>query len=96
MLNRSQYFIRAVLQTSKINREKFVKNKKIYNESLVKNRQNNINKIIVRKFSTYNRNPPFMEFNGPNPPNGNNIIYMIIAASGVYISSLLTGNNKKK
>ncbi len=49
--NRIQYFIKNILQTSKLNREKFVKGKKIYNENIIKNKTKH-NLITNRKFST--------------------------------------------
>jgi len=60
--NRIQYFIRSVLQNSKLNREKFV-NKKKYIMSSIKNRNHNI--VIKRKYSTTNRFSR-ANFNGPN------------------------------
>lgn len=49
--NRLQYFIRNILQNSKLNRLKFVKNKKKYNDLSVNNKTNN-NLILKRKFNT--------------------------------------------
>lgn len=45
--NRVQYFIRNILQSSKLNREKFVKNKKMYNEIIFKNK--NIKIVFCKK-----------------------------------------------
>ena len=56
MSNRVQYFIRTILQNSKLNREKIINNKEIYKLSISKNNQQNYNKIIKRKMSSYN--PP--------------------------------------
>lgn len=47
--NRVQYFIRSILQNSKLNRENFVNNKKKYNMMFVKNRNHNM--VIKRNFS---------------------------------------------
>ena len=37
--NRLQYFIKNILQNSKLNREKFVKQKKMYNDLYIKNKK---------------------------------------------------------
>ncbi len=50
LANRVQYFIRNILQSSKLNRENFVNNKKKYNMIAVKNRNHNI--IIRRNFNS--------------------------------------------
>lgn len=70
--NRVQYFIRNILQTSKLNREKFLKNKKNYNMTFIKNKNYNI--INKRNFTSYS--------NLPNPNNKNNeyIIFMVVVA----------------
>jgi uridine kinase len=49
--NRLQYFIRNILQNSKLNRLKFVKNKKKYNDLSVNNKTNH-NLIFKKKFNT--------------------------------------------
>ena len=94
MSNKVQYFIRTILQNSKLNREKFVNNKGNYKLSISKNNQQNYNKIIKRKISSCK--PPLSFGGGPNNNNNNNngIIYMIVAAGGVYISSFLTGKKR--
>ena len=74
--NRVQYFIRNILQNSKLNREKFVKNKKIYNDLSVKNKTNH-NLILKRKFNTYSNNMRPPNFNN----NNNNNYWMIFAAA---------------
>jgi hypothetical protein len=98
MSNRVQYFIRTILQNSKLNREKIINNKEIYKLSISKNNQQNYNKIIKRKMSSYE--PPLSFGGGPNNNNNNNnnnrIIYMIVVAGGAYISSFLTGKKGKK
>lgn len=65
--NRILYFIRNNLQNSKLNIYKFVKSKKIYNETIIKNKKNyNLN--LQRKFSTnsFRYPPPNNNNNGPN------------------------------
>ena len=98
MSNRIQYFIRTILQNSKLNREKFVNNKGIYNLSISKNRKQNFNNIIKRKMSSYNHPLSFGgggggDGGGPKRPN-NGILYMFAAFTGIYISSFLTGKNR--
>ena len=66
----------------KFNREKFINNKMKYNLIIAKNKRDNFNKIIVRKYSTYN---PKLSF-GINPKGPNFIIYLLLAACGCYIS----------
>ncbi len=82
--NRIQYFIRSILQNSKLNREKFVNNKKKYNMTTVKNRNHNM--IIKRNFgSSSGFIPP--NFNGPNK-NPNPFTRATIAIIvGVYLVS---------
>jgi hypothetical protein len=88
--------LRIFLQNSKLNREKFVNNKKNYIVSKFKNRQQNYIKIITRKMTTYNK-PPLSFGNGPNrPPNGSSIIYMILAAIGFNISVNIKKANSKQ
>lgn len=95
MSNRINYFIRSILQNSKLNREKFVNNKKIYNEYIAKRKQNNSNRIITRKISTF---VPPLSFGstgggggGPKKPNWNDLLAMaavaIGATMGIKISS---------
>jgi hypothetical protein len=98
MSNKSPYFIRSILQNSKLNREKFVNNKGIYNLSISKNRKQNFNNIIKRKMSSYNHPLSFGgggggDGGGPKRPN-NGILYMFAAFTGIYISSFLTGKNR--
>ncbi len=63
--NRVQYFIRNILQNSRLNRENFMKNKKIYKNILENdktinaklsnnNRKNYYNHIVRRNFGIYN------------------------------------------
>jgi hypothetical protein len=97
MSGRFQYFIRNILQNSKLNREKFVKNKRIYNESITKNRQKNNNRIIIRKMSTFT--PP-LSFGstgggkGPNNPKWEPFIYMFVLSMGIIIPSNFTSKKK--
>jgi hypothetical protein len=81
--NRVQYFIRSILQNSKLNREKFVKNKKKYND---KNKINH-NLILKRNFNTNSYGLPPPNFNNNN---NNNWLLFTGAALGVYFY------NKKK
>lgn len=94
----STKILRVFLQNSKLNGEKFVNNKKKYIVSKLKNRQQNYNKIITRKMTTYNKLP--LSFgngpNGPNRPNGDSIIYMILAAFGFNISVNIKKANSKQ
>ena len=86
---------KLILLNSKLNREKFVRNKKNYIESILKNRQQNYNRTITRKMTTYKK-PPLSFLNGPNFPNGSPIIYMIIAAIGFKISLNIRKSNNKE
>ena len=66
--NRVQYFIRSILQNTKLNREKFIKNKKIMNKTkifsnkinwvdiLKKIDNNNEKEIIIKKLKTHIKN----------------------------------------
>lgn len=58
MQNRVQHFITKILQNSRLNREKFVINKKIYN-----NEKRSPYFMVKRQFGTYNEN----QNNDPNP-----------------------------
>jgi len=70
--NRVQYFIRNILQNSKLNREKFVNNKKFYT---VKNKKNTHNLILKRNYSSL-----------PPPNNNNNHIgFIVLASLSVYL-----------
>ena len=71
--NRVRYFIRNILQNSKLNREKFVKNKKIYNNLSVKKR--NYNLIAKRNYGL----PP-----SNNNNNNNHYGFIIIASLSAY------------
>ena len=72
--NRIKYFIRNMLQNSGLNREKFVKNKKVYNVNISKNK-NNHNLIGKRNFGS-------QSFQFPNNNNNNNLL--------LYIAGMLT------
>jgi len=89
MSNRVQNYIHKYLQNSKINREKFVKNKMIYNEYIAMSRLPNINKIIKRKMTTYSGSGG----NGGGNNGGGNYLVMVMAALGAYISTEIS---KKK
>ena len=92
MFNR---ILKPILQSSKLNREKFVKRKKVFVENVLKNKQQNHNKIITRKMHTYSKDRIFTGYGGGggNDPN-QNIIYMFIILSGVFISSKFERKNK--
>jgi hypothetical protein len=68
-----------ILQNSKLNREKFVKNKKLYIESICKNRQQNYNKIITRKMSCFSYTG-YSFYEGGNGGGPKDIIYMFVLA----------------
>ena len=77
--NRVQYFIRNILQNSKLNREKFVKNKKTYSETIFKNKNRN-NLIFKRNFGTASNFPP------PNDDDDNGFyLIMLMLATSSYI-----------
>lgn len=79
LANRVQYFIRSILQSSKLNRENFVNNKKEYNIMNVKNRNHNM--MIRRKFgSSSNSQLPNLG-GGPNKPM---LILLTIAIMSQY------------
>ena len=77
--NRIQYFIRSILQNSKLNREKFVNNKKKYNIMTVKNRNHNM--IIKRKFGSSSGHIP------PKPNRDPFLDVLIALIVGGYFTS---------
>ena len=79
LANRVQYFIRSILQNSKLNREKFVNNKKKYNMMAVKHCNHNM--IIKRKFGSSSDYMP------PNKNPNENSSYLIALGGmiGVYL-----------
>ena len=80
--NRVQYFIRSILQNSKLNREKFVNNKKKYNMMTVKNRNHNM--IIKRNYTSSNGYIP-PNSNGPNKDPNPFTPAVIAMLGGIYI-----------
>lgn len=82
--NRVQYFIRSILQNTKLNREKFIKNKKIYNDLSVKNKRNPKVLFFKRNFNTnsYGSTPSKFDDND----NNNNLIIFGAAAIVPYIT----------
>ena len=86
---------KPILQSSNLNREKFVKNKKVFVENLLKNKQQNYNKIINRKMHTFSKDRNYTAFGGGGG-GPNNLIYVFIMLSGVFISSKLERKNKEK
>jgi hypothetical protein len=88
LANSVQYYIRSILQISKLNREKFVNNKKKYNMMVVKNRNHNM--IIKRNFGSYSGNMP------PNKdPNEDSNEYMY-AIIGVFVGGYLMSKKINK
>ena len=73
------------------NKDKFVKNKKNYVESIIKNRQQSYNKIITRKICI-----PITGGGGGGPRFPTSIFYMFVVAISCSISSKLTRNTKKE
>lgn len=74
-------------QNAKLNSQNFVKNNQLYNQSIIKNRQTNYNRLIYRKNHTFG---PL--FGGPNgddnePNNNQNIMVIMLLASIWYASS---------
>jgi hypothetical protein len=80
--NRTIYFIRNILQNSKLSKLNFVKNKKLYKNNIIKNKTN-YNLISKRNFGTSSYGFP--------PPNNNN-------KGGPYILLIMMcfQKNKKK
>jgi hypothetical protein len=76
MFNSLRHFIKNITFNSKLNREKFINNKKIVNKIINKNKNKNNNMIIVRKMSTYTH---------PSWNDADKIFYMFIMASVAYI-----------
>lgn len=92
---------KPILQNSKLNRERFIKNKKLYVESIIKNRQQNHNKVVTRKMTTFSE--PGSSFYGGGGGGGDGpkwtegIFYMFIVAFSYNISSkLLKKSNSKQ
>ena len=92
---------KPILQNSKLNRERFIKNKKLYVESIIKNRQQNHNKVVNRKMTTFSE--PGSSFYGGGGGGGDGpkwtegIFYMFIVAFSYNISSkLLKKSNSKQ
>ncbi len=90
--NRVQYFIRSILQNSKLNRVNFVNTKKSYKLMNVKNINHNM--IIKRKFGSSSGYIPPSNANGPNngPNNGPDWKAFIVMISGIYVINQI---NKK-
>jgi hypothetical protein len=86
--NRVVTFMKRILQNSKLNREKFVKNKMYYN---IRYKNRIINKMVVKRYITTsnrandnNTNSGFGGGNNNRPPN-----FMVITmmAFGLYFTS---------
>ena len=93
--NRIQYFMRNILQNSRLNRQKFVKNKEKYNNALSKSNKILINNnqhpnkyhnyIIKRNFGTYEFNlKPKNNGDGPNNP----FMVLLMAVSLYFVGSI--------
>ena len=78
-MNISHNFIRTILHNSKLNRENSVRNKKIYNKMLSKNKSSNY--IIKRNFGTFHS----YDFNNNNN-NNNKLLYLILALTTYHIT----------
>ena len=91
MFNRT--FIKPIFQTSNLNREKFVKNKKIYNESIVNNRQNNYNKFVTRKMSSCRASFYGGGGGGGGPNWSQSIIYMFIIIIPIRTKKRINGRS---
>ena len=95
--NRVQYFIRSILQNTKLNREKFIKNKKIYNDLSVKNKRNPKILFFKRNFNTnsYGSTPSKFDDNDNNNNNNNNNLIIFGAAAIVPYITQRRFNEKK-
>jgi len=78
-MNRIKHFVISILQNSKLNREKFVNNKKKINIMSIKKRNHNI--IIKRNFSSSSANNRLPFNGGPKIPNG----ALIAIACGAFL-----------
>ena len=94
MFNRT--FIKPIFQTSNLNREKFVKNKKLYNVSIIINRQNNYNNFVTRRMSSCGASFYGGGGGGGGPNWVQSFIYMFIVAVSCNISSKLIKNTNSK
>lgn len=73
--NRIYFYIKNIVENSKLNKYKFVKNKKLYNNSLVKN-----NHILISK---RNFGISSFRFEDPNNNNNNNSNWGFIVIAGI-------------
>ncbi len=76
--NRVKHFVISILQSSKLNREKFINNKKKHNIMAVKNRNYNMTSKRNYYSSINHHNSPFQN----NPKLPNNLI--VVLACGLY------------
>lgn len=90
--NRVYYFIRNILQNSKLTREKFVKNKINYNNLKRKNNNNSI--IIKRNISTTNVEGDRSNYNFGNGGGPKNFMTLLAIFLGVYVGSNRFGEKK--
>lgn len=89
LANRVQYFMRSILQNSKLNREKFVNNKKKYNMTAIKHCNHNM--IIKRVFgSSFGYMRPNKEPDGPDWKS------FILVACGIYLIDKMNNYHKSR
>jgi|LauGreSBDMM110SN_4_FD.fasta_scaffold01294_1 hypothetical protein len=76
-------------QNAKLNSQIFVKNNQLYNQSIIKNRQTNYNRLIYRKNHTFGPlfGGPNGDDNDPNRNNPNRMVIMLLASIWLYASS---------
>lgn len=92
MSNKINFIMRKLFKTMN-GREKFIKNKNNYTNLLIKNNQQNYNKIITRK----NHTSSFYLLGGPGPrKNGPNILGLLCLLSAYGISKLTFSSDEKK
>jgi hypothetical protein len=83
MTNKTIILLRKQFQNSNINRMNFVYNKKKYNDSIIKNRHQNLYRNLHnRKFHSYIK-PQFND-NPNHNPEPNNTIYICILLGSYY------------
>jgi len=80
MLINIRMYLKRIVYNSKLNREKFIINKK---------KKNVINSQQIKKFCTYSKNPN----NNPHDPNINYIFMIMMALTGYYVNK--TNKNLK-
>ena len=81
MLINIRMYLKRIVYNSKLNREKFIMNKK---------KKNVINSQQIKKFCTYSKNPN----NNPQDPNINYIFMIMMALTGYYVNKTNKLTNK--